>query len=319
MQIPIAIEPDDRSWQDYANCLGVDPDLFFPERGASTREAKEVCRGCVVREDCLEYALVNGEKFGIWGGMSERERRRLRRQRALARRAGRPPSALAAPAPPAGPRWSGPRRGRARPSGPGRSPRAPPRAPGPPARRARSRGHLSRRRRGRRPSAGPTDVGVDQVHRHLHAVADGEAERPDARVRGSPRRSARASSRSARRARRCRRRAAARAPTHVAPAVGCGRGRTAVGRQLAERVAPHVGQRPLGPVEEARHAELVGQPRVRSGPGRGARRPSSMPSRGTNGTTSTTRAAGATPRAGEVEALDGLGRDPARARPHRRG
>src|SRR3546814_2687101 len=86
LQIPISIEPDDRSWQDYANCLGVDPDLFFPERGASTREAKEVCRGCVVREDCLEYALVNGEKFGIWGGMSERERRRLRRQRALARR-----------------------------------------------------------------------------------------------------------------------------------------------------------------------------------------------------------------------------------------
>ena len=74
------------AWQDAANCLGVDPDLFFPERGASTREAKEVCRGCVVREDCLEYALDNGEKFGIWGGMSERERRRLRRQRALARR-----------------------------------------------------------------------------------------------------------------------------------------------------------------------------------------------------------------------------------------
>ena len=77
----------DKSWQDYANCLGVDPDLFFPERGASTREAKEVCRGCVVREDCLEYALANGEKFGIWGGMSERERRRIRRQRALARAA----------------------------------------------------------------------------------------------------------------------------------------------------------------------------------------------------------------------------------------
>ena len=45
------------NWQDHANCLGVDPDLFFPERGASTREAKEVCRGCVVREDCLEFAL----------------------------------------------------------------------------------------------------------------------------------------------------------------------------------------------------------------------------------------------------------------------
>lgn len=38
-------EGDERSWQDQANCLGVDPDLFFPERGASTREAKEVCRG----------------------------------------------------------------------------------------------------------------------------------------------------------------------------------------------------------------------------------------------------------------------------------
>ena len=76
-----------KSWWDFANCLGVDPDLFFPERGASTKEAKEVCRGCIVKEDCLEYALSHGEKFGIWGGMSERERRRLRRQRALARRA----------------------------------------------------------------------------------------------------------------------------------------------------------------------------------------------------------------------------------------
>jgi len=78
---------DRPGWQTRANCMGVDPDLFFPERGQSTREAKEVCRGCVVREDCLEYALANGEKFGIWGGMSERERRRLRRARALARRA----------------------------------------------------------------------------------------------------------------------------------------------------------------------------------------------------------------------------------------
>lgn len=89
VRITTAVETDVevKAWQDYANCLGVDPDLFFPERGASTREAKEVCRGCVVREECLEYALSNGEKFGIWGGMSERERRRIRRQRALARRA----------------------------------------------------------------------------------------------------------------------------------------------------------------------------------------------------------------------------------------
>ena len=80
-------KPPAQAWQEFANCLGVDPDLFFPERGASTREAKEVCRGCVVRGDCLEYALTNGEKFGIWGGMSERERRRIRRQRALERQA----------------------------------------------------------------------------------------------------------------------------------------------------------------------------------------------------------------------------------------
>lgn len=71
----------ERSWQIQANCMGVDPDLFFPERGSSTREAKEVCRGCVVRVDCLEFAIANGEKFGIWGGMSERERRRVRRAR----------------------------------------------------------------------------------------------------------------------------------------------------------------------------------------------------------------------------------------------
>ena len=89
------IATGDRTWQDYANCLGVDPDLFFPERGASTKEAKEVCRGCVVREDCLEYALSNSEKFGIWGGMSERERRRIRRARAIARRSAAGAAAVA--------------------------------------------------------------------------------------------------------------------------------------------------------------------------------------------------------------------------------
>ncbi len=87
MSVTDDAEAGTQEWHQYANCLGVDPDLFFPERGASTREAKEVCRGCVVREECLEYALVNGEKFGIWGGMSERERRRIRRQRVLARQA----------------------------------------------------------------------------------------------------------------------------------------------------------------------------------------------------------------------------------------
>ena len=77
----------DLSWQGQANCVGVDPDIFFPERGASTKEAKAICAACAVREDCLEYALDNGEKFGIWGGTSERERRRLRRARAAEKRA----------------------------------------------------------------------------------------------------------------------------------------------------------------------------------------------------------------------------------------
>lgn len=75
----------DMSWQDYSNCLGADPDLFFPERGASVKEAKAVCAGCVVRQQCGDYALAAVEKFGIWGGMSERERRRIRIARARRR------------------------------------------------------------------------------------------------------------------------------------------------------------------------------------------------------------------------------------------
>ena len=77
--IPVLIERPE--WMEEARCRGLDPDLFFPERGASTREAKGVCAGCGVRAECLEYALANGEKFGVWGGASERERRRIRRKR----------------------------------------------------------------------------------------------------------------------------------------------------------------------------------------------------------------------------------------------
>lgn len=73
----------DLAWQDMANCRGADQDLFFPERGASTRKAKSICSACTVKEDCLEFAITKGERFGIWGGMSERERRRIRRQRAI--------------------------------------------------------------------------------------------------------------------------------------------------------------------------------------------------------------------------------------------
>lgn len=81
-------EAEATEWMRDGNCIGVDPDLFFPERGASTSQAKAVCRGCRVRPECLDYALATNEKFGIWGGLSERERRRIRRQRALDRRRG---------------------------------------------------------------------------------------------------------------------------------------------------------------------------------------------------------------------------------------
>lgn len=74
----------DMAWQDFANCKGADPDLFFPERGASTRTAKSICRECSVRAECLEFAIVSSEKFGIWGGLSERERRKIRKQRQIA-------------------------------------------------------------------------------------------------------------------------------------------------------------------------------------------------------------------------------------------
>ena len=70
------------SWQDLALCAQTDPEAFFPEKGGSTKEAKRVCRACEVRAECLEYALGHNERFGIWGGMSERERRRLQRRAA---------------------------------------------------------------------------------------------------------------------------------------------------------------------------------------------------------------------------------------------
>jgi len=66
-------------WQDRALCAQTDPEAFFPEKGGSTREAKKICLGCEVRAECLEYALAHDERFGIWGGLSERERRRLKR------------------------------------------------------------------------------------------------------------------------------------------------------------------------------------------------------------------------------------------------
>jgi WhiB family redox-sensing transcriptional regulator len=77
------IQPE--PWVQDALCAQTDPEAFFPEKGGSTRDAKRICNGapgavgCEVREQCLRYSLERDERFGIWGGLSERERRKLRR------------------------------------------------------------------------------------------------------------------------------------------------------------------------------------------------------------------------------------------------
>lgn len=70
-----AVQPDD--WRELALCAQFEPDLFFPEKGESTGPAKRVCAACEVRAECLQDALDRGERFGVWGGLSERERRAL--------------------------------------------------------------------------------------------------------------------------------------------------------------------------------------------------------------------------------------------------
>lgn len=69
------------SWMDEAACAGIKGGHWFPERGESVNVARQICSGCPVREQCLAYALDHGEHFGIWGGTSERERRRMRKGR----------------------------------------------------------------------------------------------------------------------------------------------------------------------------------------------------------------------------------------------
>jgi WhiB family redox-sensing transcriptional regulator len=77
--VPLS-DAEELGWQERALCAQTDPEAFFPEKGGSTREAKKVCLSCDVRVECLEYALQFDERFGIWGGLSERERRRLKKR-----------------------------------------------------------------------------------------------------------------------------------------------------------------------------------------------------------------------------------------------
>ena len=67
------------AWTEQALCAQVDPELFFPDRGGSVREAKSICAVCPVRQECLADALQTRDKFGVRGGLSERERRRIYR------------------------------------------------------------------------------------------------------------------------------------------------------------------------------------------------------------------------------------------------
>ena len=79
----VVVQGDDDgelAWQEQALCAQTDPEAFFPEKGGSTREAKRICVGCEVKQECLEYALMQDERLGIWGGLSARERRRLKRK-----------------------------------------------------------------------------------------------------------------------------------------------------------------------------------------------------------------------------------------------
>jgi WhiB family redox-sensing transcriptional regulator len=82
--VPIDEIPYDdiNGWMPYSLCAQSDPEAWFPEKGGSTREAKKICGGCPVRDQCLKWALATDERFGVWGGLSERDRRKLRKKAA---------------------------------------------------------------------------------------------------------------------------------------------------------------------------------------------------------------------------------------------
>ena len=79
MTLPVqTVHPD---WRDDAACRDEDPELFFAHDDATAQRALAICAGCPVRDACLEHALANGERHGVWGGTTEHERRVLLRHR----------------------------------------------------------------------------------------------------------------------------------------------------------------------------------------------------------------------------------------------
>lgn len=79
-QAPIPIDNSDPSWRWKALCAETTPHVFFGRGGGSSAAAKRICRRCDVQEECLQFALDNRERYGVWGGKSECERRKLLRQ-----------------------------------------------------------------------------------------------------------------------------------------------------------------------------------------------------------------------------------------------
>ncbi|MBM7824884.1 WhiB family redox-sensing transcriptional regulator [Arcanobacterium pluranimalium] len=75
----------DLSWMEDALCAQTDPDIFYPEKGGSTAPATSVCNSCSVRAECLDYAVTNDIRHGIWGGTSDNDRKRMSRERKIAR------------------------------------------------------------------------------------------------------------------------------------------------------------------------------------------------------------------------------------------
>jgi WhiB family redox-sensing transcriptional regulator len=76
-----AVSVKDIKWRELGACRGLDAAIFYPDEDESAEAAKSVCTGCGVRIACLEHALLYREKQGVWGGATERERRRIIRQR----------------------------------------------------------------------------------------------------------------------------------------------------------------------------------------------------------------------------------------------
>lgn len=77
LSVPIT---DERPWAAFAACRDRDPDAFFPANEVGEREAVRICNGCPVRIECLEFALEANIKFGVWGGLTEKQRLALRRR-----------------------------------------------------------------------------------------------------------------------------------------------------------------------------------------------------------------------------------------------